>query len=36
MKESNHRKIENKELNNPNNFVRPKPERVAKIVDSLE
>ena len=36
MKESGHRKIENKELNNPNDFVKPKPERLSKIVDSLE
>jgi WD repeat and SOF domain-containing protein 1 len=36
MKESKHRKIANQELNNPSQFVKPKPERVAKIVDSLE
>ena len=36
MKESKHRKIENQELNNPTQFVKPKPERLAKVVDEME
>lgn len=36
MKESRFKKMENQELNNPNIFVKPKPERSAKVVETID